>query len=164
MADLRALLTKLGLTDVQTYLQSGNVVFSSSHGETRELEHMIGSAIQKDLGYEVQVLVLQGERVSAIVRDNPFLQSGDWDLKRLYYLLFIGQPKADALKGLLANNDFSEKLAPAKGGLYLYYADGYGRSKINSNYLERRLGVWATARNHNTMKNLDRMVQEQDLL
>lgn len=159
MADLRALLTELGFADVQTYLQSGNAIFRSDCSEKQKLEQLIRSAIQKGLGHDVQVLVLEGEMLSHIVSNNPFLQNGSWDLKKLYYLLFISQPKSDVLEGLLANNDFSEKLVPATGGLYLYYADGYGRSKINSNYLERRLGVWATARNHNTMKNLERMVR-----
>ncbi len=80
MADLRALLEGLGLTDVRTYLQSGNAVFDAGDGSepAAALATAIETRIERDIGPRVGVLVLPGEAMADISAANPFL-GGDGD-------------------------------------------------------------------------------------
>ncbi len=61
MKDLRAILERLGLSNVKTYLQSGNVVFQSSSGDTCQLSHDIGIAINESCQFTPEVFVLDGD-------------------------------------------------------------------------------------------------------
>jgi uncharacterized protein (DUF1697 family) len=77
MADLRALLEGLGLTNVRTYVQSGNAVFDAGRDEPAQaLATAIEVRIERDLGPRVGVLVLPGESMADVAAANPFLGEG----------------------------------------------------------------------------------------
>ena len=73
MADLQALFTGLGHDDVNTYLQSGNVVFHTKRATTRDLASAIEARIARDLGLEVPVLVRTRRELETLLADNPFV-------------------------------------------------------------------------------------------
>ena len=160
MADLKAMMKGLDFDQVQTYLQSGNVIFESDCKDTVLLEKRIHRAIDETLGLDVKVLVRDGDTISRILRNTPFGLSNKEETKKLYYILFQDPPETAKCDEFIASRDFDEELHFSDLALYALYPDGYGRSKLNSNLLERKLGVWATARNYNTMKSLDQMLQQ----
>ena len=97
MADLKALFEELGFTGVITYIQSGNIVFTSKKANTNVLSHSITKGIQEQFGFEVPVLVLTRDTLVDIYNNNPFshrISTGEIDDKKMYFTLLSSPPAA----------------------------------------------------------------------
>lgn len=157
MAELRESLTQNGLENVQTYIQSGNIIFDSEVLETTILEHKIREAIAQDFGFDVPTLVVSGNAIQKVLEDNPFAEKVEEN--KLYYVLLKQAPEKDLILQFeeltFANEDFhvTEKC------VYLMCKKGYGNAKLNNNLIERKLKVEATTRNQKTMQKLLEMAQ-----
>jgi uncharacterized protein (DUF1697 family) len=173
MADLRALLEGLGLANVRTYLQSGNAVFDAGDGSepASALATAIEMRIERDLGPRVGVLVLPGESIADVSAANPFLEGGGTGILHATFL-FGAHGEADfgeasdaaycavykaAFNKLELPADEGEKAAfvgappLAAPVIYLKLPHGYGRTKLNNGWFERKLGTAATTRNWRTV-------------
>jgi len=145
MKDLREALSTIGLQNVQTYIQSGNVVFQALQGNKAFLCGEIQAIIEKDYGFVPDVQILYLEELITAISKNPFSDAAD-DLKmvHVYFLASAlasgGFAKAEALAVP------SEAYALSGKVFYLRAPDGIGRSKLAAG-LEKALGVSATARN-----------------
>lgn len=151
MADLREQLTKSGLKQVRTYIQSGNVVFQSELNDLLELEAFLQKTIQSYFGFEVSVLVTTREQLKRIFDDCPF--SEEKKIKS-YFTLLKHKPGEAIIKMASEKVYEGEEYEIINDCIYFYCASGYGRAKFNINYFERKLGTTATARNYNTMVKL----------
>jgi len=158
MADLKVVLDKMGLYDVNTYLQSGNVVFSSDIESCSKLETAIADAVHTSFGFDIKVKVIEKESFQKVFLNNPFTKDTEIDTKQLYYIHLMGQPDLTVFKELKNDEKIPEEMSLAGAVIYVQYVNGYGRSKLHGNIFERKLKVSATARNHNTMKNLSKML------
>jgi len=184
MADLRALLEGLGLTNVRTYLQSGNAVFDGGDDEpAAAIATAIEVRIERDLGPRVGVLVLPGESMADIAAANPFLSGAGATAaapvaaEGILHATFLFGSGGDADFGEASEAAYSavyeaafRKLElPAAGGeeaafvgvpplaesvVYLKLPHGYGRTKLHNAFFERKLGVAATTRNWRTVQAL----------
>ncbi len=163
MADLRTVVGELGHTDVSTYIQSGNVLFSATAGEdTAAMAAALAAAIAARLGVAAPVVVVTRDELSKIVDDNPF--HAEPDPKRVHAVL-LSQP---AGAGLLERLDAAAASAAAAGArdsvqatgraLYLHTPDGYGNSDLADAVLRivsaPKAGVTGTARNWATVTKL----------
>ena len=72
MAELRESLTKSGFQNVQTYIQSGNVMLQSKIGDISTIEIGIEKTIKDDFGFEVSVLVKTRKELQCIFDNSPF--------------------------------------------------------------------------------------------
>jgi uncharacterized protein (DUF1697 family) len=153
MGDLRVLIEGLGHESVETYLQSGNVVFRSRRKSTTSLAEGLEQAIADELGLTVKVLVRRGDEIAAVVAGTPF---GDRnaDSKQLHVAFLSAAPGAAAAKRIDAAQFAPDELAVVGREVYLHYPNGYGRTKLTNAVLERRLGVAATTRNWRTVTAL----------
>ena len=146
MADLKKSLADLGMEEVQTYLQSGNVIFKSK-GDAAELAGQIEARIKKDFGLAIPVLVLSAKDIEGIALKNP-LWPGSGGEGSHFHATFLFEPVTkktfDALKLPAAEG---EKAVLGKGAVFLHCPHGYGRTKLNNTYFEKALGVKATTRN-----------------
>lgn len=147
MAELRASCAALGLSEVRTYLQSGNVVFGAERGDARRLADALHGRIEKDFGHDVAVLVVSAQQLERVASGNPLRPAASAD-GRLFHCTFLFAPVPQAR--------FHELRLPARDGeravlagqtVYLHCPHGYGTSKLNNAYFERALGVQATTRN-----------------
>jgi uncharacterized protein (DUF1697 family) len=157
MAPLRVALTKAGLKDVRTYIQSGNVV-ARSNLPIIELEKLVHEVIHKNFGGDIAVLARTPDRFSEILKRNPF-EEGDG--KRLYFSLLATEPDKKLLKDFLSTDFSPDKLRYVENTIYTLYATKHSDSKFNNNYFERKLKVVATTRNLNTMTKLVAMTSAQ---
>jgi uncharacterized protein (DUF1697 family) len=147
MADLRALVEGLGGKDVRTYVQSGNVVFRHASGAAR-LEAALERAIERELGLEISVVVRSAAQLAKIVRGKPFDAAG------LYVSFLAAAPKRAAVRDLVEADHGPDRIAIKGKEAYLHLPGGYGRSRLNNAFLERKLGVRATLRNWRTVTAL----------
>jgi uncharacterized protein (DUF1697 family) len=145
MKDLREILENLGLTNVKTYLQSGNAVFQSNSGHTDELSRDIGSAITESHGFTPEVLVLSLEELQSAIASDPFPAAAK-DPKTLHLFFLKSRPENPGLAKLDSLRTANEKFELLDLVFYLHTPDGIGQSKLGSN-VEKALGVAVTARN-----------------
>ena len=158
MAELRQLCAELGWEDVQTYIQSGNLVFRSSSSPTK-LEGELETAIQERFGFSIPVIVRSAEDWASYIEHNPFpkaaLDEPNWVL-----LTLSKQPQKEGVKeGLLERADKGERVAQVGDALYIHYPDGVGRSKLTPALLDRLVGSPVTARNWRTVLKILELVQ-----
>lgn len=154
MADLQKLLVGLGMQDVRTLLQSGNVVFRSEISSTTKLERLLEESAEKRLGLETAFMVRSAKELKAAVADNPFREEAERDPSHLL-LLFLKSPVERAAVTALQNAIKGREVVKAKGQhAYVVYPDGIGESRLTSALIEGKLGTRATGRNWNTVLKL----------
>jgi len=159
MAELRSSLARLGLDDVRTYVQSGNVVFRSRGGTTRDLAHRIEREISKVFGIEVSVILRTPAQLEDVVASNPFLED-EADETKLHVVFLDKKPARSAVAGLDENRSPPDAFTVGGREMYLRLPKGAGRSKLTIDYFERRLAIPATARNWKTVTTLLAMAAE----
>lgn len=153
MPELKSLFASLGLEDVTTYIQSGNVVFSSSSGDGQALAAAIEEQIDETFGLGTTVLMRTPTELTEIAGSNPFL-GRETDLTKLHVVFLSGPPAADAVDELDPMRSPPDEFSVRGSEIYLHLPNGAGRSKLTIDYFEKRLGVRATARNWKTLINL----------
>lgn len=155
MAALRAELESLGLKDVRTYIQSGNVAFQASGQGDGALEDEIAARIEATHGFRPRVLVLDAQDLRSAMDANPFPEA-DAEPKTVHLYFLAGRPSDPNLEALEDLRSTSERFELADRVLYLHTPKGYGTSRLASS-IERHLGVEATARNWRTVLKLREM-------
>lgn len=153
MGDLRQLFTDLGHADVTTYLQSGNVVFTSTDGEPSRLARDIEQRISSDLDVATTILLRTADDLARVVAASPYA-SREPDLTKLHVTFLLDTPADARTARITAPSGESAEFWLAGREAYLHCPDGYGRTKLNNAFFERHLGVAATTRNWRTVTKL----------
>lgn len=150
MAEFRASIESLGYADVATYIQSGNVVFSSDDTEATIVDR-IRAALADRHGLSVPVVVRGGDELEGLAARHPFADAGI-DPKLLHVAFLDRRP--DVTVGPDPDRWLPDRWAVAGRELFLAYPDGSARSKMTIEQFERPWDVTATARNLNTVVKL----------
>lgn len=147
---LKSLCESAGLGDVRTYLQSGNVVFSSA--KAAKLGERIEAAIRDETGIDVDVVIRSGDELREVIDANTLPA----DEPAKLHVIFLGGPLSASAKELVrtAAETGGERVAFGAREIYVYFPNGAGRSKLMNVMTEKKLGVTATARNWNTVTKL----------
>ena len=149
MAELKALCEEIGLTDVKTYIQSGNVLFRSDDDEAK-IQAGLEEALARKMGNSPGVILRSRQALEAAAEGSPFPHA------KPNYLLVTFLPETapkDALDKLVASG--GEEVQVAGKEIYVHYPDGSGRSKLKLSALKA-----GTSRNLNTVKKLAGMARE----
>ncbi len=149
MTDLRALFEGIGLLDVRTLLNSGNVVFSAPTRGRGDLRARIEKALASRLGLTSPVTILSADEVRVAVRDNPLTQVAT---NPSHLLVFVPQDKSDLgrLKQLVKKEWAPEEFAVGSRVGYVWCAKGVARSRLWA-AVDRALERRGTARNITTL-------------
>ena len=156
MTELADMFKKAGFKDALTYIQSGNVVFSD-HGEPDEarIEQIIGKALNKRFGYDISVMVRGSGDLKRILLDDPFISPGDYSDSAHHAVIFLKElPSADQLKKLDGVDYPPDKFGISGKEIYIWCPNGFGKTKLYTNFFENRLKIKGTARNLKTINNL----------
>ncbi len=157
MKELKQVLEKSGCVDVRTYIQSGNVVFSSASSDVARLEKQLAAAVSGSHGFEPRVLVLTPDAFERAVAANPFPEAIE-NPRSLHLFFLASLPERPDLKSIEALRAKTERFALKGRVFYLHTPDGFGDSKLAAR-AERLLTVEATARNWRTITMLLEMVK-----
>jgi uncharacterized protein (DUF1697 family) len=159
MAELRSVCTNIGCNDVQTYIQSGNVVVTAAvSAET--LEARMEEAIERQFRFFVPVVVRSASSWARYVQCNPFPGEAKEEGNRVLLALSKLSPNAGAASQLRHRATQGERVVKRGDAFWIHYANGVGRSKLNPAVLDRFVGSPVTARNWRTVLRLDEMVRE----
>lgn len=160
MADLKALYESLGLTDVQTHLQSGNVVFAANTTSPAPLMSSLEGAIEQRYGFDVRVILRTLDELREAVARQPFAPEQIAEPAKVAVVFLRDAPAADAAAALLDGYSGPEEMRLTGRELYVFYTEGMGRSKLSHTVIEKKLKVTGTARNWNTTTALLDMAQQ----
>jgi uncharacterized protein (DUF1697 family) len=157
MADLRALFAQAGYEDVQTYVQSGNVVLDST-SSAAELEREAAALISERFGFDVPVVVRTGRQLAAVVKRNPLGDVAS-EPKRYQVSFLADKPPADVVRAMQEAAVGEERVVCHGREIYAWHPDGVARSKLWNALAGKGLGVTATARNWTTVLALLEMTR-----
>lgn len=157
MQELVQLLESLGLVNVKTYIQSGNVVFQSIQTQPSTLAEEISTAIEQRHRFKPQVMILRSEDLETAVSQNPFPQATE-DHKTLHFYFLESIPSNPDLTMLEAVKTETEQFKLLDQVFYLHAPDGIGRSKLAAK-VEKAMGVPTTARNWRTVSKVLEMAK-----
>ena len=150
MAELRDMLSNSGLKNVQTYIQSGNVIFQSSE-KASELQTNIQNVIASNFGFEVSIIIKTNKELQTIFDASPFSKEKK---EKSYFIMLNRIPEINLVEEVDQLPYENEEIVIKKDCLYFYCSTGFGKTKFNMNTYERKLEVTGTARNYNTMVKL----------
>lgn len=153
MLELRSLCTGLGWDDVETYIQSGNVLFSA-RGKGRRMEAAVEQAIERSFGLTIPVLVRSAAEWSKYVAGNPFPEASEQEPNKVMLALSklpIADQAEETLQGRAAE---LERVTRVGDALWIYYGGGAARTKLTPAVLDRISGSPVTTRNWRTVLKL----------
>ena len=158
MADLRSLFEELGYTNVETYIQSGNVVYDIYKSENSpESARRIQDVVLEKFGYEVPVIVVTATDLQIAVDLNPYFQANPDDISKYHLTLFSDFPEKEKVDAI-AEIDFTpDEFVITGKQVFIRCERKYHESKLTNNFFEKKLGVQATTRNWKTVMKLAEM-------
>jgi uncharacterized protein (DUF1697 family) len=147
MAELRDLCADLGWSDVKTYVQSGNVIFSAD-GKPPALEKALEAEIEKRFGFNAPTFARTAREWAKYAQRNPFPEAAKSTPNLL--LLYVSKTvrangAEDAIQARAADGEVVKRAGDA---LWIYYPSGSGRSKLSPSLIDKAIGSPATSRNY----------------
>ena len=151
MAELKKLYESLGFKNVQTYIQSGNVIFEYSDANLSKLISKIEKKIKEYFGFDVLVLIRTKDEFQKLIENTPFSKK---DNNKLHVTFLSSIPTDSPIEEINKVKYKSEEFFISGKEIYLFCPNGYGKSKLSNNFFERKLKLSATTRNWKTITKL----------
>ena len=159
MAELRAVCEGLGWEKVETYIQSGNIVFDAK-GKAEALESELEKAIKERFGFEVPAMVRSAAEWRAMLAANPFAKEAESGPNWVLIGLAKRKVSEEAAEAIAAKGIAGERVEAAGDALWFHYPKGVGTSKLTPALIDRAAGSPVTARNWRTVLTLQEMAKE----
>ncbi len=150
MQALQLALIADGFLNVQTYIQSGNIVFEFKKTNTQILSDKISKCIATNFGLTIACIVISAAAFKTIIDQNPLKILTECNPEFIYLTFLENEINTESLSLLEQINSNKEKIALTCNVIYLYCPGGYSRSKYTNKTIETKLKVIATTRNWKT--------------
>lgn len=159
MPALKTLCTSLGLRDVQTYIQSGNIVFREDGDDLITLGRKLEQKMAAEFGFRPAVILRTASELRTVIAKNPFAEREGVQPNRLLIVFMDKAPARAARDQLLAIPCEPEEIRIVNREVYIYYPDGMAHPRIPLARLEKTLQCSSTGRNLNTVNKLLAMAE-----
>ncbi len=157
MADLKKLYQELPLDHVQTYIQSGNVIFQTTEDVLPTLVLQLEEKIKAHYGFYSPVLLRTLDEMHNIQKNNPFLTETS-AVKTLHVTFLAETPDSTLIEKLNGFVSEPDRFVIVGKEIYLYCPEGYGHTKLSNTFFESKLHLAATTRNWKTVTELSRLM------
>jgi uncharacterized protein (DUF1697 family) len=154
MDALKTTLEAIGFTNVETYIQSGNVFVETDEENGFSVGFKIKQEIAKAFGYDVPVIVIGKSDLEYCVANNPFLKENEVDTKKLYVAFVSKELQSSAINELKISQFKPDEAVIAGNKIFVKYDIGAGKTRLDQKYIEKKLNLTATMRNWNTVNKL----------
>ena len=155
MDELKAVYISLGMKNVRTYIQSGNVLFESDSLKTEGLKSTIERSLEDKFGFRVSVIIRTADEMENIIVQCPF---DNIDMKndgsKIAVIFLSSVSDQNVLLELKNYIKPGEKLIPGSREIYLSCPEGFGKTKLTNQPVEQRLKVTATSRNWRSVNKM----------
>lgn len=156
MKELRETLTSDSIQQLQTYIQSGNLAFRSELPPT-EIMSFIQQKIKENFNFDIPVFVLPLDQLSELFDNNPYLKE-NVDTKHLH--LTIVQSKIDS-ESFSTEEKTTDSFILTDSAIYIHTPSGYGKTKFNNTFFEKKLKQHTTTRNWRTVSKMIELSEKQ---
>lgn len=162
MTDLAALYRDLGFIAPETFIQSGNVVFSTDTGmKLPDVALRIETGISETFGYNVPVMVRTISSMRKILTSNPFLREENFDPAKMA-VMFLHDDLTQSQVEKVADIDYPpDKFKIIGNEIYTFCPNGFGKTKLYTNFFENKMKVTGTARNWKTVTTLLNLAEKR---
>lgn len=154
MDQLKLMLSNMGFQNVETYIQSGNVFVETEEENASQVGFLIKQEIFKHFGYDVPVIVISKNDLEQCLSQNPFLRDSSVDYSKLYVAFLSKNLPSSAISDLKMSQFKPDEAVIDGHKIFIKYAVGAGKTKLDQKYIEKKLNLVATIRNWNSVKNL----------
>lgn len=161
MDALQSMLESVGFKNVQTYIQSGNVFVDSEEESAASVGFKIKHEIFKAFGHEVPVVVISKEDLESCFKNSPYLREKDVDSKKLYVAFLSNSLRSESINDLKISQFKPDEAVIDGNKIFIKYAVGAGKTRLDQKYIEKKLNLIATIRNWNTVTQLLKMYEER---
>jgi len=161
IVELRKLYESLNLVNIETYVQSGNVVFDSTEQDALKLAGLIEGQIEKSFGYAVPVFIRDKKDFQRIIKSNPFLVERNEDSAKLHVTFLYSSPSELKLSSLAITSVETAEFSIGDKEIFLFCPNGYGKTKLSNSFFEKILDMPATTRNWKTVTTLYKMAKQK---
>lgn len=159
MAELKELCRQFPITDVSTYLQTGNLVFTAVNPPDHQFITALQQSIEQRFGFVCSIFIRNADEMQQLVANNPFTTQPQIDPKQLLLVFLQQAPSAQQFSALQQAVKGEEQLFLWGNSLYIsYHPLGIGKSKLTNKVIEKHLAVECTGRNWNTVCKLTQML------
>jgi uncharacterized protein (DUF1697 family) len=161
MNRLAGLFRQIGYNDAETYIQSGNIVFTCHNPKIHEVSSEIRKAVLSEFGLNIAVIIRTPDEMKKIISANPFLGEPGFDPSKMA-VIFLESKPSDAQVLEVAGIDYPPDKFQINGSeIYVYCPNGFGKTKLYTNFFEAKLRVTGTARNWRTVNKLMEMADKK---
>lgn len=154
MGELKVLYESLGLRNVQTYINSGNVIFKTAGRDLARLGRKIEDAIESRYGFRPDVILRTPAEMREAIARNPYASRPGLEPSKMAVSFLAAEPSQEAVEKVLAIEAEPEELRIDGRELYIYFPNGMARPKLSTALVERTLKTPGTSRNWNTVRKL----------
>ena len=160
MDTLRGVYESLGLRNPQSYIQSGNVVFTSEEQDLAGLTKRIEQRVHREFGFHADVILRTVTELREVIARNPFAKRRDIEPSRLLVVFLANDPGKEARDKILDIKADPEELRMTERDLYIYFPNGMARPKLSIPLIDKTLKTSGTGRNWNSVVKLLEMAEE----
>lgn len=162
MTNLIVLYEDLGFKDIRSYIQSGNVIFLCNNSDkASDLEVKIENGVKERFGYSTSVFIRNVAELKSISVNNPFINETNFDPAKLAIIFLSQEANIDQINKVINIDYPPDKFKIAGKEIYVYCPDGFGRTRLYTNFFEKKMGVIATARNLKTVNAILQLAESQ---
>jgi uncharacterized protein (DUF1697 family) len=159
MKDLTGMFVEAGCKNVQTYIQSGNVIFNAAPGVAARLADLISAQIAKRFGYRTPVVLRTRKQLGKVIANNPFLAAGAPE-DTLHVMFLAEVPSPPRVASLDPDRSLPDSFVVSGQEVFLRLPNGVARSKLTNAWFDAKLGTVSTGRNWRTVVKLFEMMAE----
>ena len=153
MKELAKFFAEAGCSNVGTYIQSGNIVFSATTRLAAQLPELIITEIGNHFGHRPPIILRTAKQLADVISNNPFLQLGASE-ETLHVLFLADSPGAREIANLDPNRSPPDTFTVSGQEIYLRLPNGVAKSKLTNDYFDGMLRTISTGRNWRTVKKL----------
>jgi len=162
MADLSNLYKDLKFNDVETYIQSGNVIFNLNDNiPVSDLSDKIEKEILKRFSYIVPVMIRTVEEMQEVFSSNPFLKEKHFESSKMAVVFLHKKLEEEQIQRVININYPPDKFKIIGNEIFIYCPNGFGETKLYTNFFEKKMGVTGTARNWKTITNMLQLAEKR---
>jgi uncharacterized protein (DUF1697 family) len=162
MTDLRAMFVAAGCEGVQTYIQSGNVIFSAAPDLAASIASTVSAAIAEKFGYRTPILLRTAAQLREVLAHNPFLQDGAGE-EMLHVMFLADEATPEQIGALDPKRSETGRFAARGQDIYLFLPRGVAETKLNNAFFDTKLRTVSTGRNWRTVTRLLALAEEASL-
>jgi uncharacterized protein (DUF1697 family) len=159
MPSLAAIFTAIGCAAVQTYIQSGNILFTATPACALRVAELVPQAVSERFGFRPVILLRTAVEIAQVAASNPFLPTADSPSDPLHVAFLADAPTLAQIQSLDPHRSPGDSFQVRGREIYLHLPQGVGKSKLTNAYFDSKLATTSTLRNWRTVLKLCAMTQ-----